>query len=144
MVVLQKPRGARPLWVVVSYAHTPQVAIHPPRSSHRAGLPLSQQTRSQVFQARRHPGVGGTPSLDGGTGERDSHGHSQPGEEDPALRHRRPAGAVRAGFAGMRGEVPLVPGEDVTSLSGRFSGCLGGGARGLKSRGPGDGVGAQP
>nr|XP_005894497.1 PREDICTED: uncharacterized protein LOC102281899 [Bos mutus] len=101
-----------PLWVVVSYAHTPKVAIHPPRSSHRAGLPLSQQTRSQVFQARRHPGVGGTPSLDGGTG--------------------------------MRGEVPLVPGEDVTSLSGRFAGCLGGGARGLKSRGPGDGVGAQP
>ena len=51
---------------------------------------------------------------------------------------------MRAGFAGMRGEVPLVPGEDVTSLSGRFAGCLGGGARGLKSRGPGDGVGAQP
>ena len=64
-----------------------------------------------MFQARPHPGVGGTPSLDGGTGERDSHGHSQPGEEDPALRHRGPAGAVRAGFVGMRGEAPLVPGR---------------------------------
>ena len=83
MVVLQKPRGARPLWVVVSYAHTPKVAIHPPRSSHRAGLPLSQQTRSQVFQARRHPGVGGTPSLDGGTGERDSHSTPSLGRRTP-------------------------------------------------------------
>lgn len=77
MVVLQKPRCARLLWVVGSGARTLKVAVPPPRSSPRVGLPLSQQKRSQAFQVSPTLVQGGPPSLDGGTGERDSHGHAQ-------------------------------------------------------------------
>ena len=66
MVVLQKPRGARPLWVVVSSARTLKVAVPPPRSSPQVGLPLSLQTRSQAFQVSPTLVREGTPSLDGG------------------------------------------------------------------------------
>lgn len=97
---LQKPRGARPLWVVLSGACTLTVAVHPPRSSHQAGLPLFQQTRSQVFQA--HPltlvwegppasmggqvsmSATGTPSL----GRRTSGTGDQQGLWEPALQGR--------------------------------------------------------
>lgn len=65
-VGLQKPRGARPLWVVVSGARTLKEAVPPPRSSPLVGLPLSQQTSSQAFQVPPTLVREGPPSLDGG------------------------------------------------------------------------------
>lgn len=66
MVVLQKPRGARPLWVVVSGARILKVAVPLPQSRPRVGLPLSQQTRSQAFQVPPTLVREGPPSLDEG------------------------------------------------------------------------------
>lgn len=66
MVVLQKPRGARPLWMVVSGARILKVAVPLPQSSPRVGLPLSQQTRSQAFQVPPTLVREGPPSLDEG------------------------------------------------------------------------------
>lgn len=43
-------RGARPLWVVVSGTCTLKGAAQPPQSSCQVVLPLSQQTRNQVFR----------------------------------------------------------------------------------------------